>query len=152
MFGRSRTTAVKEQAAAASELAARLARDKKFRSEVIGATRHGSRAKRLTAHQIGIFSLAARLATDSELHAEVQQMTRDLQAAWERLNAKRTRSHGLRNTLLLVGIGGGAALALRKRGTSIPSLSGSTTPRVIVSSIEVEVPISTAYIQWTDFE
>ena len=152
MFGRSRTAAVKEQAAAASELAARLARDEKFRKQLIGATRHGSRAKRLAAQQIGMLSLAARLATDTGLRAVVQQMTRDLQAAWERLHAKRTRSHGLRNTLLLVGIGGGGALALRKRGTSIPSISGNTTPRVIESSIEVAVPISTAYNQWTQFE
>jgi uncharacterized membrane protein len=152
MFGRSRTAAVKEQAAAASELAARLARDEKFRKQLIGATRHGSRAKRLAAQQIGMLSLAARLATDTGLRAEVQQMTRDLQAAWERLHAKRTRSHGLRNTLLLVGIGGGGALALRKLGTSIPSISGNTTPRVIESSIEVAVPISTAYNQWTQFE
>ena len=51
MFGRSRTAAVKEQAAAASELAAQLARDQKFRKQLIGATKHGSRAKRRAARR-----------------------------------------------------------------------------------------------------
>ena len=152
MLGRSKTTAVKEQAAAASELAAQLARDKKFRKQLIGAAKHGSRAKQRTVRQIGLLSLVARLATDSELRAEVQQMTDDLQAAWKRAQAKRTESHGLRNTLLLAGLGGGVALALLKRRTSMPSVSGVTTPRVIDASIEVDVPVSTAYNQWTQFE
>ena len=151
MFGRSRMAAVREQTAAASGLAAQLARDKKFRKQLVGATKHGSRAKRRAANQIGLLNFA-RLATDAELRAEVQQMTRDLRAAWERLQAKRTKRHGLRTTLLLVGIGGGVALALRKRGTSVPSLGDGTTPRAIESSIEVAVPVSTAYNQWTQFE
>jgi uncharacterized membrane protein len=134
------------------ELAAQLARDKKFRKQLSGAAKHGSRAKQHVARQIGSLSLARRLATDAELHAELQQMTDDLQAAWERLQAKRSRVHGLRNTLLLAGVGGGLALALRKRGTSKRSFGGGTTPRVIESSIEVAVPVSAAYNQWTQFE
>jgi uncharacterized membrane protein len=152
MLGRSRTAAVKEQAGAASELAARLARDKKFRRQLVDAAKHGSRAKRRAVKQIGALSLAARLASDTELRAEVQQMTRDLQAAWETVQARRARSHGLRNALLLAGIGGGIALAVRKRGTSRPSVGDGTTPRVVESSIEVAVPVSTAYNQWTQFE
>jgi uncharacterized membrane protein len=150
MFGRSKTDVVKDRAVAASELAALLARDKKFRKQLIGAATHGSRAKRRAKKQIGIVGMAARLATDAELRAEVQQLTRDLQAAWERMQTKRPKSHGLRNTLLLVGIGGGAAaVALRKRGTSIAS---GTSPHTIESTIEVAVPVSTAYNQWTQFE
>jgi uncharacterized membrane protein len=102
--------------------------------------------------QIGSLSLVRRLATDAELRAETQEMTDDLQAAWERLRAKRTRGHGLRNTLLLAGVGGVVVLALRKRGTSKPSFSSGKTPRVIESSIEVAVPVSAAYNQWTQFE
>ena len=155
MFRRSRTAAVKEQAAAASVLAARLANDKKFRKQLIGATKHGSRAKRRATKQIGLLSLASRLATDAELRAEVQQMTRDVHAAWDRLQAKRAKGakgHGLRNAALLAGVGGGVALALRKRGTSIPTVGDSATPRLIESSIEVAVPVSMAYNQWTQFE
>ena len=102
-----------------------------------------------------MLSLATRLGTDAELRAELQQMARDLHAAWERLQAKRaTRAerHGLRKTALLAGIGGGVALALRKRRTSIPTVGEGATPRLIESSIEVAVPVSTAYNQWTQFE
>jgi len=152
MFGQSKTDAVKDRASAASELAALLARDKKFRKQLVGAAKHGSRAKRRARKQIGVISMAARLATDAELRAEVQEMTRDLQAAWSRLQAKRPQSHRLRNTLLLVGVGGAAAAALRKRGTSLPSVGGGASPHTIESSIEVEVPVSTAYNQWTQFE
>ena len=151
MLGRSTMAAVREHAGSASELAAQLARDKKFRKQLGGAAKHGSRAKQRVVRQIGSLSLVRRLATDAELHAEVQQMTNDLQAAWERLQSKRNRSHGLRNTLLLAGLAGGA-LALRRRRTSKPSFSGGTTPRVIESSIEVDVPVSAAYNQWTQFE
>ena len=137
---------------ALSELAVQLARDKKFRKQLSGAAKHGSRAKQRTDRQIGLLSLVGRLTADGELRAEVQQMTRDLNAAWERLKAKRTPSHRLRNTLLLAGVGGCVAFARRKRGTSKPSFSGATTPRVIDSTIEVDVPVSVAYNQWTQFE
>jgi uncharacterized membrane protein len=155
MVGRSRIAVIREQAATASELAAQLARDKKFRNKLIGAAKHGSRARRRMVSQIGLWSLASRLASDAELRAEVQQMMGDVQAARERLEAQRTRrSHGLRNVLLLAGLGGGVALALalRKRAASMASFSGGTAPRVIESSIEVVVPVSTAYNQWTQFE
>jgi len=151
MLGGSTVAAVKEHAGAASEFAAQLARDKKFRKQLSSAAKHGSRAKQRVVRQIGSLSLVRRLATDAELRAEVQQMTDDLQAAWERVQSKRNRSHGLRNTLLLAGLGG-TALVLRKRLASKPSFSGGTTPRVIESSIEVAVPVSAAYNQWTQFE
>ena len=143
--------AVREHAGEASDLAAQLARDKKFRKQLSSAAKHGSRAKQRVVRQIGSLSLVRRLATDAELRAEVQQMTDELQAAWERLQSKRDRSHGLRNTLLIAGLGG-TALVLRKRLASKPSVSGGTTPRVIESSIEVDVPVSAAYNQWTQFE
>jgi uncharacterized membrane protein len=152
MFGKSRTTALKEQAAAAGDLAAQLARDKRFRKQVVNAAKHGSRAKGRAVRDIGVLAVAGRLAGDAELRAEVQQMTRDLQAAWARLKEKRDSGHGLRKALLLlVGIGGGAAVALRQRGASLPGI-GERTPRTIDSSIEVAVPVTTAYNQWTQFE
>ena len=135
-----------------SELAVQVARDKKLRKQLIGAAQHASRAKQRTDKQIGFLSLVGRVASDPELRVEVQLMTRDLHAAWERLQAKRTPSHGLRNTLLLAGFGGGIAFARRKRGTTMPRFSGAITPRVIESTIEVDVPLSAAYNQWTQFE
>ena len=135
-----------------SELAVQLARDKKLRKQLIGAAKHGSRAKQRTDKQIGLLSLVGRLTADPELRDEVQEMARDLQAAWERLQAKRAPSHRLRNTLLLTGAGGCLAVARRKRGASMPRFSGATTPHVIESTIEVDVPLSAAYNQWTQFE
>jgi uncharacterized membrane protein len=151
MLERNRTTTVREHAAAASELARQLARDKTLRKQLIGAAKHASRAKQRTVRQFGSLNLLARLAADAELRAEVERMTADLQAAWQHVQTKRTTSHHLRNTLLLAGLGG-AALALRKRGASMPSFGDGTSPRVIESSIEVDVPVSAAYNQWTQFE
>jgi len=151
MFGRS-TKAVKEQAATVSELAAMLARDKRFRRQLLGAAKHGSRAKRRAVHHIGALSVAGRLAADAQLRDEVQQMTRDLQAAWTTLQTKRRKSHMLRSTLVLAGAGAAVAVALRKRGTSLPGVGDGTSPRTIEASIEVDVPVSSAYNQWTQFE
>jgi uncharacterized membrane protein len=151
MLERSRMGTVREQAAAAGKLATQLAQDKKLRKRLSGAATHASRAKRRTVRQFGSLNLLARLAADAELRAEVQQMTADLQAALQRVQAKRARSRHLRNTLLLAGLAGGA-VALRKRGTPMPSFGDGTAPRVIESSIEVAVPISAAYNQWTQFE
>src|SRR5579862_2019313 len=151
MFGRS-TKAVKEHAATVSELAAMLARDKRFRRQLLGAAKHGSRAKRRAVHHIGALSVAGRLAADAQLRDEVQQMTRDLQAAWTTLQTKRRKSHMLRSTLVLAGAGAAVAVALRKRGTSLPGVGDGTSPRTIEASIEVDVPVSSAYNQWTQFE
>jgi len=152
MFGRS-TTVVKEQAATISELAAALARDKRFRRQVVGAAKHGSRAKSRAVRQIGVLSVAGRLAAEAQLRDEVNKITRDLQAAWKTAQAKRPKSHMLRNTLILVGAGSAVAAAvLHKRGTSMPRVGDSTSPRTIEASIEVDVPVSIAYNQWTQFE
>jgi uncharacterized membrane protein len=136
---------------AASALVGQLARDRKFREHLIGAAEHALRAKGRMDRQIGLLSLVERLRADTELAGEVREMTRDLQAAWERLPAERTPSHRLRKTLLLVGAGLGIAFAQRRRRPSLPGF-GATTPRVIESTIDVNVPISAAYNQWTQFE
>jgi uncharacterized membrane protein len=151
MFGPSRT-AVKEQAATVSELATLLARDKRFRRQLLGAAKHGSRAKRRAVHHVSVLSVAGRLAADAELRDEVHKMTRDLQAAWNTVQTKRRKGHILRNTLVLAGAGAAVAVVLRKRGTSLPGVGDGTSPRTIEASIEVDVPVSSAYNQWTQFE
>jgi uncharacterized membrane protein len=136
---------------AAIHRAGQLVRDAAFRKQLSDAAQHAMRAKELAVKQIGLLSLVSRLTSDAELRSELQEMTRDLEAAWERLQAKRTRSHRGRNVSLLAGAGGVVALALRQRGTST-RLQRGTSPRVIESSIEVAVPVSVAYNQWTQFE
>ena len=78
---------------------------------------------------------------------------KSLDKAWSRVEKK--RSHKLRNTLIVAGIGGGvaaAAAAAPKLRNRIPGLTTTTTPRTIEESIEVNAPVSTVYNQWTQFE
>jgi uncharacterized membrane protein len=129
-----------------------LAGDEAVRDQLIDAAKHGLRAKLRADKQVGVLSLVERLTSDAELRAEVNKAARDLQGAWKGLQTKRSSNHRLRNTLLLAGVGGGVAVAWRLRGNAMASLSGADAPRVIESSIEVDVPVSTAYNQWTQFE
>jgi uncharacterized membrane protein len=152
-----KTQALKDNAASAAELATSLAKDKKFRKQVLSAVGHGTIAKRRASKRIGFVAAVARLGADPKIKSELRKMTRSLENAWGRVERK--RSHKLRNTLVVAGIGGAAAAVAsqRKRLTGIvgggaSSLNGSTTPRTIDESIEVNVPVSTAYNQWTQFE
>jgi uncharacterized membrane protein len=147
VFKRTRTQALKDNAASAADLATALAKDKKFRKELLSAISHGTIARRRAARRIGFAAAARRLTADPKLRIELRKMTKNLEKAWTRVEKK--HSHKLRNSLLVVaGAGGAVAAALpqvRKR------LSGKT-PRTIEESIVVDVPVSTAYNQWTQFE
>jgi uncharacterized membrane protein len=158
MFRRSKAEAVKEKAVSGTELAVTLAQDKKFRQELMSAIGHGAGARRRAARQIGLTALVSRIAADKELRRQLRQMTRNLQKAWTR--AEKKRSHRLRNSLIVLGAGGAVAAtaavpqvrrALSRRFSGVPAVGGST-PRTITESIEVDVPASTAYNQWTQFE
>ena len=150
MFGRS----TKEKAQSQLDLAARLAKDKKFRRELMSAIRHGEIARRRARRRIGFFATAHRLGADPKLRREVRKMIGNLEKA--RMRVEKKRSHTLRNTLLLVGAGGVVVAVPQVRRFIIARFSsdgGSTmTPRTIDESIEVDVPVSTAYNQWTQFE
>jgi uncharacterized membrane protein len=149
MFGRSRTAVLKDKATSATELAGSLAKDKKFRKELVSAISHGTLARRRAARKIGFLAAATRLAADPKLKQELNKMMSSLDKVVHRVEKK--QSHKLRNTLLVLGGVGGAvaaAIPLRKK---LPTL-GSTRPRTIDASTEVNVPVSTAYNQWTQFE
>jgi uncharacterized membrane protein len=154
MFRRSRTDAVKHNAAAAADLAAVLAADKKFRKQVVAAADHGVRAKRRAASGIGLLALASRLAADEELRTEMRETARNVEGAWSRLLEKRPqRSHRVRTTLLtLLGIAGVVASLPRLRALLAGHLPAASGPRTIEAEIEVDVPVTTAYNQWTQFE
>jgi uncharacterized membrane protein len=152
MFKRSRTTALRENAASASEFASSLAKDKKFRKELLSAISHGTIAQRRASRKLGFVAAVTRLGTDPKLKRELNKMVGSLDKVWSRVEKK--RSHKLRNVILIVGIGGGAVAAAmpQLRNKLNGKLPLGTTPRTIDESIEVNVPVSAAYNQWTQFE
>jgi uncharacterized membrane protein len=152
MFKRSRTTALRENAASASEFASSLAKDKKFRKELLSAISHGTIAQRRASRKLGFVAAVTRLGTDPKLKRELNKMVGSLDKVWSRVEKK--RSHKLRNAILIVGIGGGAVAAAMPhlRNKLNGKLPLGTTPRTIDESIEVNVPVSAAYNQWTQFE
>jgi uncharacterized membrane protein len=153
---RGKTTELKAKAASGKDLAVALAQDKKFRKQLLSAIRHGEFARRRAARQIGPVAVVRRLAADQKLTREVRQMAENLQRAVMR--AEQKRSHRLRNTFILVGAGGAVAVVVPQSRRwlsarlSDAGLGGSSKPRVISESIGVDVPVSTAYNQWTQFE
>ena len=152
MFGRTKTQAVKDHAASSKDFALALSRDKKFRKELLSAIGHGAKAKRRAAKRVGFLAAATRLANDKQLRHEIEKMTKDLRHAWSRAERKQKHSHKLRNTMLVLGGGAAAAgAALKLRGKQSANANG-TGISTIDESIEVAVPVSTAYNQWTQFE
>src|SRR5713226_407145 len=140
----------------AAELARSLAKDRKFRKQLLSAISHGTIAKRRASKRIGFVAAVTRLGADPKLKTELRKMTKHLENAWGRVEKK--RSHKLRNSLLVVGGVGGAAVAAmkaRKGKGGLPHVGfvgGGTSLRTIDESIEVNVPVSAAYNQWTQFE
>jgi uncharacterized membrane protein len=151
MFRRSKTSKFKDSAASASEFAAALAKDKKFRKELLSAISHGTVAQRRAARKVGFYAAMLRLKQDPKLRKELNRMVSSLDRAFSRVEKK--RSHKLRNTLLVVGgVGGAAAVAAKTRVHEKLPLGTGVAARTIDATIEVDVPVSTAYNQWTQFE
>jgi hypothetical protein len=106
VFRTSKTTAVRENAAAVAELARQLAADKKFRKQLLRASGHAASANRRIRSRLGLLAAFRQIAVDQQLRMEVGQLIAELQAAWER--AEKKRRHRLRKSLL-VAVGAGAA-------------------------------------------
>jgi uncharacterized membrane protein len=144
MFKKSRTDE-------ARDLASSLVKDQKFRKQLLSAVNHGTQAQRRAARKIGFYAAMLRLQKDPRLRRELNKMVSSLDKAWARVEKK--RSHKLRNFLIALGLGGAAAAAAKTRvHQKLPIGGSSTSPRTIDQSLEVNVPVSTAYNQWTQFE
>jgi uncharacterized membrane protein len=157
MFGAGRTKGLQQNTADATELALQLARDKKFRKQLASAVGHGIAARRRARRRLGLTAAAARLASDDELRRAVARAGRDLQGAWARVEKK--RRHRVRRTILLVaGAGAVTAAAVPSSRSWLAQRFGNPGagrrfgPRTIAADLEVAVPVSTAYNQWTQFE
>src|SRR6266511_3222713 len=150
MFRRSRTTVLKEKAATGKDLAVALAQDKKFRKQLLSAIGHGAVARRRAASRIGFVAAVSRLSADQKLRRELRQMTENLQRAVTR--AEKKRSHRLRNSVIIIGLGGAVAAVPQSRRWLSRLVGRGSSPRTITESIEVGAPVSTAYNQWTQFE
>ena len=154
MFGRTKTQAVKDHAATSKEFALALSRDKKFRKQLLSAIGHGAKAKRRAAKRVGFLAAATRLANDKQLRRELRDDDQEPrstpgaasseaeaqpQAPQHDARARRRRGRGRR-----------CAQAPRPHaGANSANGTGIST---IDESIEVDVPVSTAYNQWTQFE
>jgi uncharacterized membrane protein len=151
---RGRAADIKDTIAGNAQLAVELARDRKFRRQLLAAVAHAETARRRAVDRAGPLAVAQRLASDEELRQELRTAVENLRAAWSRVEKR--RSHRLRNGLLVLAGAGGAAAALlptsRRLLVRLPSVVVGRTPRTIDEAIEVNVPIATAYNQWTQFE
>jgi uncharacterized membrane protein len=132
-----------------------LVRDEHLRSDVRAAIRHGMVAADRVRKGSGLTGLGDRLVSDVKLRKSFGALLKDLESAGE--HVRRKRSHRLRNTLLLLGLGGAVAVvAPRARrwtsGLLSRSPGGLTGMARVEETIEVDVPVSTAYNQWTQFE
>jgi uncharacterized membrane protein len=117
---------------------------------------HGGEAQKRARAQVGLAGTLRRLSTDEVLRGHLAEMAHELGKLQRRVERK--RSHKLRNTFLLLA-GGGALFAFGPRlwrklggflgGNRTVEPSGLTT---IEEQVEVSVPVSTAYNQWTQFE
>jgi uncharacterized membrane protein len=146
-----------------SPYASQLTNDQKFWQMLVSALAAGVAAGQRAKRQAGVVGLAGRLGSDPVLRAQIAEAVVQLQKAGRRV--KKRKSHRTRNVMLLLSSAGAVVAVvpnLRRWVTSklrrlewrrdTWTAHGITAPRTIEQEIEVEVPVSAAYNQWTQFE
>ena len=136
----------------------RLTHDEKLRARLIAALTAGVAARKRAQQRTGLVGLARTLGSDPVLRAQVAEALDQLQKAKGRL--RKSRSHKGRNFLFFL-TGTGMVVAAvpglrnavvdKARNLRRDSFSPNATTS-ITQEIEVEVPVATAYNQWTQFE
>jgi uncharacterized membrane protein len=152
---KSRKVKVKDALREAVSYADDLIRDERLRSDLRSAITHGAVATHRVREASGLSGATARVVTDRELRESLRSLLDDLDDAGNRV--RRKRSHRLRNAALLVG--GGAVLVALPRARRwvpkqlrVPHKRALAAEATVEETIEVDVPVSTAYNQWTQFE
>jgi hypothetical protein len=120
MFRPSRTQKAKQTALNVSELARELARDRKFRKRLLSALEHSSAAKSRVRRRHPLGEAVQRLVSDQALQTELRRARNDLQQAYARFDAKRSR-HRRRKLALLAGVASAAAVPVVRKRLSRPS-------------------------------
>jgi uncharacterized membrane protein len=160
MFGKNGARgAVADAAESVAPYAEQMVDDEKLRQRVLAAVGAGLAARQRAKRQLAFTGAAARIASDPVLRAQLAEMIVQLRKARQRVD--RNRSHKTRNfVLFLVGAGAVAAAFPGVRSRVRETFGGSSdewgfqTPPVTVidEEIDVDVPVLTAYNQWTQFE
>jgi uncharacterized membrane protein len=140
-------------ARAVSPYAERFARDPQVRRRVARALGAAAVMHTRVRRQRGWTGAARRLAADAYLWRQFGDAIVQLQRANDRVTKQTRRRRRRRRMVVALLIGGGAALAssgtVRRR---LWVMSGARTYEEIEQSIDVDVPVTAAYNQWTQFE
>ena len=124
-----------------AEVSKELAGDEKFRRRLLSATA-----------AVGVAATAARAAADRDVQKHLIELGESVAKARDRV-LRRKRSHKLRNTIVALGATGAAVAVVPKlRSRFAGNGTAPGEPATVEEEIEVGVPVSTAYNQWTQFE
>jgi uncharacterized membrane protein len=138
-----------------------LAKDEKLRERLAAALIAGLAAQQRVRERRRTPAFALRFAADPVLHAQLIELARQLRKAQKR--AQKIRGRRLRNTILFlsgIGLVAAAVPSARTKAISVArSLRedaghaiGGGKQAVIAEEVDVAVPVTTAYNQWTQFE
>jgi hypothetical protein len=108
-----RKTRIEKAAEALKEAAAhtdRVVRDRRLRSDLRSAMRHGALATTLVRRDVRSQRGASRLVADARLRKSLRALVDDMANATDRVRRRR-KTHRIRNALLVVGGAGAAAAA-----------------------------------------
>lgn len=106
----SKTTKAKDMLSDAISYADQLVHDERMRSDLRSALDHGLAASERLREDTGIVGFSERLGSDKKLRKSVRSMLDDLDRAAHR--ARHRTSHRVRNTILVLGGAGMAAVGV----------------------------------------
>jgi uncharacterized membrane protein len=147
MFARKRRGRISEAVETVqpyTETARKVVADEEARRRGVAALASLLLFRRRLLASMGIAGLAWRLANDAQLRTQLNQLAQDV--AEFKGRAERAKARRRRRRILSVFIASGAAT-----GAAI-AYARARGPVSVEESVEMDVPVDTAYNQWTQFE